>query len=37
LRARIHGADEPLDNKLKVLDANFIQMEALQVYVEEAQ
>ena len=34
LRARIHGADEPLDNKLKVSEANFIQMEALEIYVE---
>ncbi len=34
LRARVHGADEPLDNKLKVSDANFIQMEALEIYVE---
>ena len=34
LRARIHGADEPLDNKLKKSEANFIQMEALEIYVE---
>jgi len=34
LRARVHDADQPLDNDLKVKDANFIQMEALQVYVE---
>ena len=34
LRARIHGADEPLDNKLKISEANFIQMEALEIYVE---
>ena len=34
LRARIHGADEPLTNSLKVADANFIQMEALEIYVE---
>ena len=34
LRARIHGTDEPLDNKLKISDANFIQMEALEIYVE---
>ena len=34
LRARVHGADEPLDNKLKVSEANFIQMEALEIYVE---
>ena len=34
LRARVHGADDPLDNKLKVSEANFIQMEALEIYVE---
>ena len=34
LRARVHGADDPLDNSLRVADANFIQMEALQIYVE---
>ena len=34
LRARVHGTDEPLDNKLKVSEANFIQMEALEIYVE---
>ena len=34
LRARVHGADQPLDNKLKVSEANFIQMEALEIYVE---
>ena len=34
LRARVHGADEPLDNKLKISEANFIQMEALEIYVE---
>ena len=34
LRARVHGADEPLDNKLRVSEANFIQMEALEIYVE---
>ena len=34
LRARVHGADEPLDNKLKVSEANFVQMEALEIYVE---
>ena len=34
LRARVHGADEPLDNKLKVSEANFMQMEALEIYVE---
>ncbi|MBT3430491.1 MAG: hypothetical protein HN428_08680 [Proteobacteria bacterium] len=34
LRARIHGADEPLANGLKVGDANFVQMEALEIYVE---
>jgi hypothetical protein len=34
LRAWIHGADRPLDNSLKVSDANFIQMEALQIYPE---
>ena len=35
LRARVHGADEPLNNSLKIADANFIQMEALEIYVEE--
>ena len=34
LRARVHGSDKPLDNKLKVSKANFIQMEALEIYVE---
>lgn len=34
LRARVHGSDQPLDNELKIKDANFIKMEALQVYVE---
>jgi hypothetical protein len=34
LRARVHGSDEPLVNSLRVMDANFIQMEALQIYVE---
>ena len=34
LRARIHGADAPLANGLKVGDANFVQMEALEIYVE---
>jgi hypothetical protein len=34
LRARVHGADDPLDNSLRVADANFIQMEALQIYVD---
>ena len=34
LRARVHGADKPLDNKLKISEANFIQMEALEIYVE---
>ena len=35
LRARVHGADEPLNNSLRIADANFIQMEALEIYVEE--
>lgn len=34
LRARVHGTDEPLDNKLKVSEAEFIQMEALEIYAE---
>ena len=34
LRARVHGSDKPLVNSLRVMDANFIQMEALQIYVE---
>ena len=34
LLARVHGADNPLDNKLKVSEANFMQMEALEIYVE---
>ena len=34
LRARVHGTDDPLDNKLKVSEANFIQMEALEIFVE---
>lgn len=35
LRARVHGADEPLNNSLRIADADFIQMEALEIYVEE--
>ena len=35
LRARVHGADKPLNNRLRIADANFIQMEALEIYVEE--
>lgn len=34
LRARLHGTDQPLDNKLIVRDAKLVQMEALQVYSE---
>ena len=34
LRARVHGAKQPLDNNLTVSDAGFIQMEALQIYAE---
>ena len=34
LRARVHGSEEPLDNNLRIADANFIRMEALQIYVE---
>ena len=34
LRARVHGSEQPLENSLKIKDANFIQMEALQIYVE---
>lgn len=32
LRARLHDADEPLDNNITIKDANLIQMEALVVY-----
>ena len=35
LRARLHGANKPLNNSLRIADANFIQMEALEIYVEE--
>ena len=35
LRARVHGADNPVNNSLRIADANFIQMEALEIYVEE--
>ena len=35
LRARVDGADKPLNNSLRIADANFIQMEALEIYVEE--
>ena len=35
LRARVHGADKPSNNSLRIADANFIQMEALEIYVEE--
>tara|TARA_B100000700_G_C14888648_1_gene781633 strand:- start:556 stop:816 length:261 start_codon:yes stop_codon:yes gene_type:complete len=34
LRARAHGAEDPLDNSLTVANANFIKMEALQIYAE---
>lgn len=34
LRARVHGAKQPLDNNLTVSAAGFIQMEALQIYAE---
>ncbi len=34
LRARVHGATQPLDGSLTVQEADFIQMEALQIYVE---
>ena len=34
LRARIHANETALDNNLKIKDANFIKMEALQIYVE---
>ena len=34
LRAKVHGAQEPLANSLTVSDAKFIQMEALQIYAE---
>ncbi|MBR42745.1 MAG: hypothetical protein CL387_07005 [Acidiferrobacter sp.] len=34
LCAKVHGAQEPLDNSLTVSDAKFIQMEALQIYAE---
>ena len=35
LRARVHGANKPLNNSSRIADANFIQMEALEIYVEE--
>jgi hypothetical protein len=34
LRARQHDNEAPLDNSIKIKDAGFIQMEALQIYVE---
>jgi hypothetical protein len=34
LRARQHDSEVPLENSIKVKDANFIQMEALQIYVQ---
>ena len=34
LRAKVHGAQQPLENNLTVADAKFIQMEALQIYAE---
>ena len=34
LRAKPHGAEDPLDSSLTVASANFIQMEALQIYAE---
>lgn len=35
LRARVHGETDPLKEQLVIKDAGFIQMEALQIYVEE--
>ena len=35
LRARQHDNETVLDNNMKIKDANFIKMEALQIYVEE--
>ena len=34
LRAKVHGAREPLESSLTVADAKSIQMEALQIYAE---
>lgn len=34
LHAKIHGSDEPLNNGLKIKEANLIKMEAIQIYVE---
>ena len=34
LRAKVHGAQEPLESNLTIADAKFIQMEALQIYAE---
>jgi hypothetical protein len=34
LRARLHGNDKPIDNKIIVKDAKLMQMEAIQVYTE---
>ena len=35
LRARQHDSETPLENSIKIKDANFIQMEALQIYVDD--
>ncbi len=34
LRARLHGTDSPLDNKIIVKQAGLAKMEALQIYAE---
>ena len=34
LRARLHGADSPLDNNIIVKQAGLVKMEALQIYAE---
>ncbi len=34
LRARLHDADEPLDNSMSIKDAKLVQMDALQIYAE---
>lgn len=34
LRARVHGADEPLDGESAIGDLGIVQMEAIDIYTE---
>ncbi len=35
LKAKLHGADDPLPDDATVKSANFVQMEAIQIYAGE--